>query len=106
RRETGVIFKFLIRREKVMKTRSVREYPDILSVLDVMDILRIGRVAVYQFIQEKKLAACKIAGKYRIPKSGVIKIIREIENDSCYNADSEGSDALTERSAINEHTVI
>lgn len=90
-----------------MKSRSLREYPDLLSVLDVMDILRIGRVTVYQLIREKKLAACKIAGKYRIPKSCVIKIVREVESESCYNNDSEGSDALTERSALNEqYTVV
>ncbi|MCL2672138.1 MAG: helix-turn-helix domain-containing protein [Clostridiales bacterium] len=90
-----------------MKIKTIREYPDLLSVLDVMDILRIGRVTVYQFIQERKLAARKIAGKYRIPKSSVMKFIREIEGDSCYNNGSEGSDALIERSVINEqHTAV
>lgn len=89
-----------------MKARAIREYPDVLSVLDVMEILRIGRITVYKFIRENKLAARKIAGKYRIPKSSVIEFVREIENSSCYNSDSEGSDALFERSVINEHDVV
>ncbi len=89
-----------------MKARSIREYPDILSVLDVMEILRIGRISVYGFIRENKLSARKIAGKYRIPKTSLIEFIREIENNPCYNGSSEGSDALSERSVINEHNVV
>jgi len=90
----------------ILTPRSIREYPDILSVFDVMEILRVGRVTVYGFIQEKQLAARKIAGKYRIPKSSVVEYIREIENSLCYNDGSEDSDALFERSVINEHNVV
>ena len=77
-----------------MKTRLITDYPDMLSVLDVMEILRVGRITVYQYIRENKLPARKMAGKYRIPKSGVIAFIREIESDLCYNSDGEGSGAL------------
>ena len=79
-------------RRSIMKARTIREYPDLLSVLDVMDILRVGRVTVYHYINDRKLAARKIAGKYRIPKSSVIALVREIEKESCYNDGSEGSD--------------
>ena len=33
--------------------KTLKDYPDILSVADVMEILRIGRVSVYQFIESQ-----------------------------------------------------
>jgi excisionase family DNA binding protein len=62
-----------------MNRASLRLYPDVLDVAEVMKILRIGRVSVYKLIGSKKLPARKIAGKYRIPKSGLITLFEMME---------------------------
>lgn len=70
-----------------MNRASLRLYPDVLDVAEVMKILRIGRVSVYKLIESKKLPARKIAGKYRIPKSGLITLFEMMEQSDnlCYN---------------------
>jgi len=74
--------------------KPLRDYPDLLTIADVMEILRIGRFTVYRYIKENKLPAKKLAGKYRIPKTGIAAIIHEIEKDLCYNNGSRNSGAL------------
>ena len=83
-----------------MSVKSIKDYPDILNIQEVMEILRVGRVTVYHYIHENVLPARKMAGKYRIPKSGIIDILEEIEKDRYYLNHGEDSHAHLERSVI------
>lgn len=74
--------------------KELSDYPDLLTVPDVCCILRISRKTVYQYVSDHTLMSRKIAGKHRIPKASIIKFIREINGDLCYNNISDGSDAL------------
>ena len=81
----------------VRETRKLKDYPDILSVEDVRTILGIGRAAVYELIRTRQVPGRKIAGKYKIPKDGLVALIKSLNNNeiclkSCYNRCSEDSD--------------
>jgi excisionase family DNA binding protein len=80
--------------------KNLDEYPDLLTVHDVCEVLRVGRRTVYQYIQEQKIPAKKIAGKFRIPNIGIRKFINEIGGGICYNSSCDGSDALLEKECL------
>jgi len=77
-----------------MNIRSINEYPDLLTIAEAMEILRLGRRSVYLLIEDGTLAARKMAGKYRIPKRNLAKIIDAFDPGMCYNRERENSDAL------------
>ncbi len=77
-----------------MFVRRLKDYPDILCVVDVMEILGICRKSVYDMIQSSELPGRKIAGSWKIPKSAITTIIRDMEAGVCYNTLDNSSDAL------------
>ena len=65
----------------------------VLTIEDIMETLHIGRVTAYRLIQNGKLKATKIAGKYRTTKTAINEYLENAlnmagfndEHSSCYN---------------------
>ena len=55
-------------------------YSDILSVNDLCELLRIGKNTAYKLLQSGQVESVLIAGKYRISKKSVIKLIESSIN--------------------------
>jgi len=53
-------------------------YPDILKLKDLCQILGIGKNTAYKLLQNKEIPNTKIAGKYIIPKLGIVKMLENI----------------------------
>lgn len=53
----------------------LQDQPDLLTVKDVQRILGIGRVTVYQMIDEHQLRGVRAGKKYIIPKYSVIEYL-------------------------------
>ena len=73
--------------------KNLSDYPDLLTVQDVMEVLRVGRIAIYKYIQSGELPARKIAEKYRIPKDSLISFMLANSYIQQYNDIRESSDA-------------
>lgn len=48
--------------------RSVRHYPDLMTVKDVQEALNIGRSTAYKLLQSGALNSIRIGSIYRVPK--------------------------------------
>ena len=55
--------------ENTAQNRSMRNYPDLLTVKDIQDVLQIGRSTAYKLLQSGELRALRIGSIYRIPKT-------------------------------------
>lgn len=52
----------------VASKRSIRHYPDLMTVKDVQEILNIGRSTAYKLLQSGALNSIRIGSIYRVPK--------------------------------------
>lgn len=60
-----------------MKTqKSLKKYPDVLSVSQVQQILAVGERAVYKLIHDGDLVSLKVGKGYRIPKASVEVLLK------------------------------
>lgn len=53
------------------------EYRDVLSIKDVADALNIKPYRVYRLIEEKKIKRLNIGKPYLIPKTELIRFVRD-----------------------------
>ncbi len=53
----------------------LESYGDVLSINDLCEILRIGKNSAYNLVKSGQIEAMLIAGKHRILKRSVIKLI-------------------------------
>ena len=56
--------------------KSIKKYPDVLTVVDLQQILSIGEYAAYKLIREGVIYAVTIGNTYRIPKLAVENYLR------------------------------
>ncbi len=59
---------------QAIKTRahkSIKKYPDVLTIVDLQQILSIGSHSAYKLIKDGTIYAVIIGNTYRIPKSSV-----------------------------------
>ena len=64
---------------EAIKTRahkSIKKYPDVLTVVDLQQILSIGEYAAYKLIREGAIYAVTIGNTYRIPILAVENYLR------------------------------
>ena len=64
---------------EAIKTRahkSIKKYPDVLTVEDLQQILSIGPYAAYKLIRSGAIYAVTIGRTYRIPKLAVENYLR------------------------------
>lgn len=59
------------------QTRSIRQYPDLLTTKDVQEILQIGRSTAYKLLQSGELGSLRIGSVYRIPKVHLLDYIKK-----------------------------
>ena len=56
----------------------LENYKDILTIDDVCAILKVGKSAAYGLLRSGEIPNRKLAGKYIIPKIGIVKFIENI----------------------------
>ncbi len=57
----------------------LKDYDDILTVLDVRKILKIGRNKCYDLLQNGSIKSIKIGNSYRIPKTNLLNYLENLE---------------------------
>lgn len=55
--------------------KTLKDYPDVLTVDDLADFLKIGKNATYKLLQNNEILHHRIGRNYRIPKSSVEKFL-------------------------------
>ena len=58
----------------------LENYDDILTAEEACEALRVGKNALYELLQNKKLKGYRNGRVWRIPKQGVIEYIRTQAN--------------------------
>jgi len=53
-----------------------REYPDVVSVSQLRKMLGVGRNTAYKLLSEQSIKSKKIGRVYLIPKTNVIKFLK------------------------------
>ena len=52
-----------------MKQKTIRQYPDLLTVKETAEILRCSLKSIYTYINHGDIYSVKIGGRYYVPKS-------------------------------------
>ena len=52
-------------------------YPDVMTAQQLRTALGIGRLGAYKLLEEGKIQSFKIGNTYKIPKTAVIKYIKQ-----------------------------
>lgn len=60
---------------KYQTHKSLKKYPDVLTVPQVQQILAVGQYSVYKLIKEGTLRSIKVGHGYRIVKQSLIEYI-------------------------------
>lgn len=58
-----------------LKELERKSYPDVLTAQQVQKVLKIGRLSVYQLIENKKIPAFPIGRVYYIPKKTLAQFL-------------------------------
>lgn len=58
----------------------LEQYNDVIRIEDLCKILNIGKNTAYKVLQNGTIPSVRIGRKYVIPKCGVIKYLRNIQN--------------------------
>jgi excisionase family DNA binding protein len=56
-------------------TRSLDDFPDLLSPAELQEVLRLGRTATYKLITDGKLHVLRFGRTIRIPREAVRRLI-------------------------------
>lgn len=59
----------------MVNSRKLKDYPDVLTVLEVKEILGVGKNMVYKLLTDKKIKARKLGHNWIIAKSNLIEFI-------------------------------
>ena len=57
----------------------LKDYDDVLTAKQVMKALNLSKNKVYELLKNNIIASCKIGSIYRIPKSNVIRYLKNQE---------------------------
>ena len=60
---------------KALKELERKSYPDVLTAQQVQKVLKIGRLSVYQLIENNKIPAFRIGRVYYIPKKTLAQFL-------------------------------
>ena len=58
-----------------LKELERKSYPDVLTAQQVQKVLKIGRLSVYQLIENNKIPAVRIGRVYYIPKKTLAQFL-------------------------------
>lgn len=61
--------------QKYQKHKSLKKYPDVLTVKQVQEILSVGHYSVYKLIRDGAVHSLKVGQGYRIVKSSLLEYI-------------------------------
>ena len=67
-----------------MKSKSLQDYPDVLTPEDLMEFLHIGRSTAYKALKNRIIPSIRLGKLYRIPK---IKLVEYLSSCSDWGAD-------------------
>jgi excisionase family DNA binding protein len=56
----------------------LEKYKDVLTINDICEILKIGKNTAYGLLKSGEIPNRKLAGKYIIPKIGIIRFIESL----------------------------
>lgn len=57
-----------------MRQKTIRQYPDLLTVKETAEILRCSLKSIYNYINHGDIYSVKIGGRYYVPKSRLFEL--------------------------------
>lgn len=70
------LMKKILKRGIKMRQKTIRQYPDLLTVKETAEILRCSLKSIYTYINHGDIYSVKIGGRYYVPKSKLFNIKR------------------------------
>lgn len=66
--------KKVLKRGIKMRQKTIRQYPDLLTVKETAEILRCSLKSIYTYISHGDIYSVKIGGRYFVPKSRLFEL--------------------------------